>query len=112
MSQKVRIAQLSCGPEYSGVQKEIYDAAKAVDAEIFFPDIALADVERAVASFGLDVKSADLKLMIARAMALVEGKVDADGGDHSSAPVSGAPRRRSSETNFAGTFPSTPDFRW
>ncbi|ABN57987.1 MULTISPECIES: methanogenesis marker 15 protein [Methanoculleus] len=79
MSRKVRIAQLSCGPEYSGVQKEIYDAAESVDAEVFFPDIALADVERGVDAFGLDVRSADLKLMIARAMALVEGKVDADG---------------------------------
>ena len=55
---KVRIAQLSCGAEYSGVQKEIYDAAEAVGAEVFFPDIALADVERAVDAFGLDVKSA------------------------------------------------------
>lgn len=79
MSRKVRIAQLSCGPEYSGVQKEIYEAAESVDAEVFFPDIALADVERGVKAFGLDVRSADLKLMIARAMALVEGKVDADG---------------------------------
>ncbi len=79
MSRKVRVAQLSCGPEYSGVQKEIYDAAESVDAEIFFPDIALADVERAVDAFGLDVRSADLKLMIARGKALVEGKVDADG---------------------------------
>jgi putative methanogenesis marker protein 15 len=79
VSRKVRVAQLSCGPEYSGVQKEIYDAAESVDAEIFFPDIALADVERAVDAFGLDVRSADLKLMIARGKALVEGKVDADG---------------------------------
>ena len=28
----VRIAQLSCGPEYSGVQKEIEEAARAVEA--------------------------------------------------------------------------------
>lgn len=75
----MRIAQLSCGPEYSGVQKEIYEAAESVDAEVFFPDIALADVERAVDAFGLDVRSADLKLMIARGKALVDGKVDADG---------------------------------
>ena len=79
MSRKVRIAQLSCGPEYSGVQKEIYEAAESVDAEVFFPDIALADVERAVDAFGLDVRSADLKLMIARGKALVDGTVDADG---------------------------------
>jgi len=79
VSRKVRIAQLSCGPEYSGVQKEIYEAAESVDAEVFFPDIALADVERAVDAFGLDVRSADLKLMIARGKALVDGTVDADG---------------------------------
>jgi putative methanogenesis marker protein 15 len=78
MTQKVRIAQLSCGPEYSGVQKEINEAAEAVDAEIFFPDIALADIRRANEEFGLDVRSADLKLSIARARALVEGTVDAD----------------------------------
>lgn len=79
MSRRVRIAQLSCGPEYSGVQKEIYNAAEAVGAEIFFPDIALADVERSTDEFGLDVRSTDLKLMIARGLALVDGKVDADG---------------------------------
>ena len=48
MSRKVRIAQLSCGSEYSGVQNEIYKAAEAVNAEVFFPDIALGDVERCV----------------------------------------------------------------
>ncbi|MDD1715754.1 MAG: methanogenesis marker 15 protein [Methanolinea sp.] len=75
---RVRIAQLSCGPEYSGVQKEIEEAAAAVDAEIFFPDIKLADIRSSFQEFGLDVRSPDLKLAIARAKALVEGKVDAD----------------------------------
>lgn len=75
---KVRIAQLSCGPEYSGVQKEIDDAAAAVNAEIFYPDVKLADIRSGFTEFGLDVQSADLKLAIARARALVEGRVDAD----------------------------------
>jgi len=74
----VRIAQLSCGPEHSGVQKEIYDAAEAVNAEMFFPDVALKDIKEAYQEFGLEVQSADLKLAIARAQALVEGKVEAD----------------------------------
>jgi len=78
MTEKVRIAQLSCGPEYSGVQKEINDAADMVDAEIFFPDIMLADVRKGFDEFGLDVRSPDLKLAIARAKALVEGRIDAD----------------------------------
>jgi putative methanogenesis marker protein 15 len=74
----VRIAQLSCGPEYSGVQKEIEEAAKSVEAEIFFPDIRLADIRQGFDLFGLDVRSPDLKLAIARARALVEGKIEAD----------------------------------
>ncbi len=76
--QPVRVAQLSCGPEHSGVQKEIYDAAAAVNAEMFFPDVTLADIRRSYDAFGLEVRSGDLKLAIARAMALVEQKVDAD----------------------------------
>src|SRR5512137_2841294 len=75
---KVRIAQLSCGPEYSGVQNEIAEAAQSVDADIFFPDLKLADIRSGFDSFGLDVRSPDLKLAIARARALVEGRVEAD----------------------------------
>jgi putative methanogenesis marker protein 15 len=78
MTQRVRIAQLSCGPEYSGVQNEIDEAAKAVDAEIFFPDIKLSDITKSFAEFGLDVRSPDLKLAVARAKALVEGRIEAD----------------------------------
>ena len=78
MTAPVRIAQLSCGPEYSGVQQEINEAAKAVNGEIFFPDIALKDIMQNFNEFGLDVRSPDLKLTIARAKALVDGRVDAD----------------------------------
>ncbi|MDE4908982.1 methanogenesis marker 15 protein [Methanogenium marinum] len=74
----VRIAQISCGPEHSGVQKEIYDAAEAVNAEMFFPDVTLTDIRRSYDAFGLEARSGDLKLAIARAMALVEQKVEAD----------------------------------
>ncbi|MCX6691059.1 MAG: methanogenesis marker 15 protein [Methanoregula sp.] len=78
MTAPVRIAQLSCGPEYSGVQQEINSAAKSVNGEIFFPDIALKDIIKNFNEFGLDVRSPDLKLAIARAKVLVEGRVDAD----------------------------------
>lgn len=78
MTNPVRVAQLSCGPEHSGVQKEINDAAAAVNAEMFFPDISLADIRRDYGGFGLDVRSPDLKLAIARAKALVEGRIEAD----------------------------------
>jgi len=78
MTPPVRIAQISCGPDYAGVQAEINAAAQEVNGEIFFPDIALKDIRRDFDSFGLDVKSPDLKLAIARAKALVDGRVDAD----------------------------------
>jgi len=78
MTAPVRIAQLSCGPEYSGVQEEINEAAKSVNGEIFFPDVALKDVTRDFDSFGLEVRSPDLKLSISRAMALIDGRVEAD----------------------------------
>ncbi|MDH7593429.1 MAG: methanogenesis marker 15 protein [Methanomicrobiales archaeon] len=78
MAAPVRIAQLSCGPEYSGVQNEINEAAKSVGAEIFFPDVTLADIRRDFAELGLDVASPDLRLAIARAKALVEGRIEAD----------------------------------
>ncbi len=78
MSRPVRIAQLTCGADYSGVQNEIAKAARSVDAEVFYPDISLNDLRRDFDSFGLNVKSPDLKLAIARAKALVTGKVEAD----------------------------------
>ncbi|MCK9581211.1 MAG: methanogenesis marker 15 protein [Methanoregula sp.] len=78
MTPPVRIAQISCGPDYAGVQAEINAAAHEVNGEIFFPDITLKDIRRDFDAFGLDVKSPDLKLAIARAMALVEGRVEAD----------------------------------
>ena len=78
MTPPVRIAQLSCGPEYSGVQHEIDAAAREVNGEIFYPDVALKDIRKDFEDFGLDVRSPDLKLAISRARALVEGRVDAD----------------------------------
>ena len=78
MTAPVRIAQLSCGPDYSGVQQEINAAAKTVNGEIFFPDVALKDITRDFDAFGLEVRSPDLKLAISRAMALVDGRVEAD----------------------------------
>ena len=78
MTAPVRIALLGCGAEYSGVMPEIYEAARQVEAEVFYPDVTLADVRSAGKAFGLDAHSADLKLMIARAEALVTGRAEAD----------------------------------
>lgn len=74
----VKIAQISCGTEYSGVQKEIERAASTFGAEIIIPEADLDYIEEAYQKFGFNTASSGLKLMVARAMSIVEGKSDAD----------------------------------
>ncbi len=74
----IKIAQLSCGTEYSGVQSEIEHAAQTVGGKMVYPDVAYDDIAAAVDEFGFDPASPQLKLMIARAKALADGHYDAD----------------------------------
>ena len=74
----IKIAQLSCGTEYSSVQYEIEKAARSVGAKIVYPDVSAADIDVAVKRFGFNPRSPQLKLMIARAVQLADGKYDAD----------------------------------
>ena len=37
----IKIAQISCGTEYSGIQEEINKAARLVNAQIIFPDVSI-----------------------------------------------------------------------
>ncbi|MDK2791026.1 MAG: hypothetical protein PWP15_1535 [Methanothermococcus sp.] len=74
----VKIAELTCGAEYSGVQKEIEKAATAVGGEIVFPEVDLEYIDKVEEHLGFEVGSANLKLMFARAMSIIEGNTDAD----------------------------------
>ncbi|MFA6805634.1 MAG: methanogenesis marker 15 protein, partial [Candidatus Methanomethylophilaceae archaeon] len=74
----IKIAQLSCGTEYSSVQYEIDKAARSVGAKVVYPDVSYEDIENAVRRFGFSPKSPQLKLMIARAVSLADQKYDAD----------------------------------
>ncbi|MGL4670598.1 MAG: methanogenesis marker 15 protein [Methanobacteriaceae archaeon] len=74
----VKIALISCGTEYSGIQKEIEKAANTFGAEIIMPEIDLEYIDEACEKFGFSAQSSSLKLMIARAMSIVEGKSHAD----------------------------------
>ncbi len=74
----VRIAELSCGVEYSGIQKEIDEAVKKVNAVMVYPEVDIKDIENIEEEFGLEVASPDLKLMMARAKSIVEGRVKVD----------------------------------
>ena len=74
----IKIAQLSCGTEYSSVQYEIEKAARSVGATIVYPDVSSADIDKAVEDFGFKPRSPQLKLMIARAAELASGRYEAD----------------------------------
>ncbi len=74
----VKIAQISCGTEYSGIQKEIEKAASTFGADIVIPEADLDYINEAYEKFGFAAASSGIRLMIARAMSLVEGKSAAD----------------------------------
>ncbi len=74
----IKIAQLSCGTEYSGIQSEIERAATTVGGKMVYPDVAFDDIDRSVEEFGLEPTSPQLRMMIARAKALADGHYDAD----------------------------------
>jgi putative methanogenesis marker protein 15 len=74
----VKIAQISCGTDYSGVQKEIEKAAETFGAQIIIPEADLDYIDEAYKKFGFNAASTGIRLMIARATSIVEGKTDAD----------------------------------
>ncbi len=75
---KIRIAHLTCGSEYSGVEKEIVEAAEQVNAQIVYPEVDIGGIKETADRFGLQVASPDLRLMIARAKSIVSGNTRAD----------------------------------
>ena len=74
----VKIAQISCGAEYSGVQKEIEEAAARFGSQIVIPEADLDYIDEAYEKFGFEIASSALKLMVARAMSVVDGKTNAN----------------------------------
>lgn len=74
----IKVAQLSCGTEYSSVQYEIEKAARSVGAKVVYPDVSYGDIQEAVKRFGFNPRSPQLKLMIARAVQLADKEYDAD----------------------------------
>lgn len=74
----IRIAQLSCGAEYSGIQRELERAAEIVGAKMISPEVSLEDVIEVEKRFGVSVPSGDLNLIMARATRLVQNPDLAD----------------------------------
>ena len=69
---KVRVAQLSCGTEYSGIQWLFNDIADRVGIELVYPEMELSKVELACKEVGFEVESPSLNMMMARAVSMLE----------------------------------------
>ncbi len=74
----IRIAELACGAEYSGIQREIERAAETVGAKLVYPEVDLDDIINVEKKFGISVSSGDLNLAMARATRIVENPDLAD----------------------------------
>ncbi len=74
----IRIAELACGAEYSGIQREIERAAETVGAKIVYPEVSLEDIIDVDNRFGISVASGDLNLAMARATRIVQNPDLAD----------------------------------
>ncbi|HUY01155.1 MAG TPA: methanogenesis marker 15 protein [Candidatus Deferrimicrobium sp.] len=74
----IKIAQISCGTAWSGIQNVLEQAASIIGAQLVYPEVDLEYIKKASEEFGLEVDSANLKLMIARAMAISHHISDAD----------------------------------
>ena len=77
--QKVKVALVSCGSEFAGIQSQLDSAAEQVNAKLVYPEMDVSSLDTIEMEFGLQVASADLKLMMARAKAVVEGTAHVDG---------------------------------
>jgi putative methanogenesis marker protein 15 len=70
--EKVSVAQLSCGTEYSGIQWLFNDIAERVGIELVYPEMELSDVELACKEVGFKVESPSLNMMMARAVSMLD----------------------------------------
>ncbi|MDG6243907.1 MAG: methanogenesis marker 15 protein [Methanolobus sp.] len=76
---QVKVALVSCGSEYAGVQGELDSVAASVNARLIYPEIDINVLDTIGKDFGIEAASPDLRLMMARARAVVEGISDVDG---------------------------------
>ncbi len=75
----LKIAQLSCGTEYAGVQGILERVAKEYSIQLVFPDIEFDEIEPLCYEIGLLPASASLKLMVARTVKVLEHPEDYQG---------------------------------
>ncbi|HID20725.1 MAG TPA: methanogenesis marker 15 protein [Methanophagales archaeon] len=72
--EKARVAQISCGTEYSGIQWLFDDIAERVGIELVYPEMELSKVELACKEIGFEVESPSLNMMMARAVSMLDDR--------------------------------------
>ena len=68
----VKVAQISCGTEYSGIQWMLNDIAERVGIELIYPEMELSRVELACKEIGFEAESPSLNMMMARAVSMLD----------------------------------------
>ncbi len=68
----VRVGQISCGTEYSGIQWMLNDIAERVGIELVYPEMELSRVALACKDIGFEAESPSLNLMMARAVSMLD----------------------------------------
>jgi putative methanogenesis marker protein 15 len=67
-----KVAQISCGTEYSGIQWLFNDIAERVGIELVYPEMELSRVDAACKEIGFEAESPSLSMMMARAVSLLD----------------------------------------
>ncbi|MGB7533131.1 MAG: methanogenesis marker 15 protein [Halobacteriota archaeon] len=67
-----RVAQISCGTEYSGIQWMLNDIAERVGIELVYPEVELSQVELACKEIGFEAESPSLNIMMASAVSMLD----------------------------------------
>nr|AAU82139.1 activator of (R)-2-hydroxyglutaryl-CoA [uncultured archaeon GZfos10C7]QNO54056.1 hypothetical protein JNMMCFNH_00008 [Methanosarcinales archaeon ANME-1 ERB6] len=67
-----RVAQISCGTEYSGIQWMLNDIAERVGIELVYPEMELSKVGEACKEIGFEAESPSLNIMMASAVSMLD----------------------------------------
>lgn len=66
-----KVAQISCGTEYSGIQWIFDDIAERLGIELIYPELELSSVDAACKEIGFEMESPSLNMMMARAVSML-----------------------------------------
>jgi len=67
-----KVAQISCGTEYSGIQWMLNDIAERVGIELVYPEMELSKIGEACREIGFEAESPSLNMMMARAVSMLD----------------------------------------